>query len=420
MKKVILNVLVSVLFLFIAVNIVLIITNDNVKRSQYIESYKLVKHEDLKKSFTTKGVVKPEEEYSVPTQGKLGEISSVLVNKGDHVESGQALIEYNSEKIDQEILLLEQRIESLETQESMVDTEIADLQSQIDDLYTFEESQFNTEPEFDEEDNEDDDRALQMQEQQLNQAIQKKENEQQKLEQERLQVENQITMKESEKEAYTITSKLSGTVTEVNPYASGDGETVMTIRSDSPFLITGKLTEEEIIKVKEGQEIIAAPNVKPGQKHSGTIREIETTPLTEPSVDKATSYYTYTAELKEQSEELLAGFHTNVEIILEKKEDVVVIPTSYSKTLQKEKYVYVIEKGRLKRKAIKTGMIINGKQEITEGLAKNDRIIANPANLMRNNQEIFMPIEEKQVNKSSLKLYTKEQIARLIVNGMYR
>jgi HlyD family secretion protein len=409
MKKLTLISIVIVSLALVISNIVIIVSTDHIKRSKAMQEYTISSKGNLRKTLPTKGIVIPSNQYSIQYDKALGSIKEVTVEEGDTISTGDTLIEYNTSHIEDEIFSLESQVERLSSQLSKVESDIATLEQELyEPVYA--ELEMNEPVNVEQEDSAQNDHNVSIQ-------IGEKEYQVQEIESQIDETNQKIGRLQQDKEKYTITSKMDGTVTKVNPYAS-ENDLVVTIESNQPYLIEGKLSEKEVVKVQEGQKAIASAIVLPNQKNEGTVKELKMTPIGKPSVDDKESYYPFVLEMNEAVESWHHGYHVSVEVVLEERNGVVIISDSAIEKKADKAYVYVIKNGRLEKRIIHLGMKLNHRQEVVQGLEKGERIVSNVSEDLENKMEIFMPINHHYLEKKTMKTFTKEQTIRLIAKGL--
>lgn len=111
------------------------------------------------------------------------------------------------------------------------------------------------------------------------------------------------------------------------------------------------------------------------------------TGLTSPETGKQTmSSYTYKAALDTQND-LSPGFHVSLQVQLETKKGLTV-PRSSVVELNHEAFVYVEEKGKLRKQMIKTGSSDKDSIEVLEGLAAGQKVVEHPSNNTYDGMEV--------------------------------
>jgi HlyD family secretion protein len=281
--------------------------------------------------------------------------------------AGDILIEYQTGHIDAEIEGLEQQISRLTARLSSAESDLSSLEQQLSD------AKIDSTPDLFDTENNNNNIVNDNSEEVLSNQIGDKQDQIEDLNLQMDGIKLKITQLQGEKAKYTISSKMDGTVTEINPYPQSEKEAVVTINSNQPFLIEGKLSEKQAAKVKEGQKVIASANVLPDQKKEGTVKELKMDPIGVPSVEEKESFYPFRAEMIEADETWHHGYHISLDIVLEERNGVVVIPDSVIQKKAGKTNVYVIKNGRLEKREINLGLEVNNRNEVLQGLAIGER-----------------------------------------------
>jgi HlyD family secretion protein len=410
-KQTLIGIIITISLAIIIINISIILSTDHIERSKALNSYSNTENGDLKKLLSTKGVVIPSSNYSIQYDKSLGTISEVKVSEGDAIMAGDILIEYQTGHIDAEIEGLEQQISRLTARLSSAESDLSSLEQQLSD------AKIDSTPDLFDTENNNNNIVNDNSEEVLSNQIGDKQDQIEDLNLQMDGIKLKITQLQGEKAKYTISSKMDGTVTEINPYPQSEKEAVVSINSNQPFLIEGKLSEKQAAKVKEGQKVIASANVLPDQKKEGTVKELKMDPIGVPSVEEKESFYPFRAEMIEADETWHHGYHISLDIVLEERNGVVVIPDSVIQKKAGKTNVYVIKNGRLEKREINLGLEVNNRNEVLQGLAIGERIVNHPSKDLKDKMEIFMPINHRYVEKKTLKTFSNEQRVRLILRG---
>ncbi|MGE7595637.1 efflux RND transporter periplasmic adaptor subunit [Peribacillus frigoritolerans] len=387
----------------VIINVVIILSTDHINRSKAILEYTITDKGTLREVLLTKGIVIPAAHYSIKYDKTLGSIKEISVKEGDTVLEGDTLIEYNTSHIKNEILSLDQQLEKLSRQFSKAEADISTLEQQLNENVDVEEK-----------------KDIAQNYKNVSSQIDEKKYRIQEIEMQIDEINQKIKHLQLDKENYKITSKMAGTVTKVRPFAQSENDLVVSIESSQPYLIEGKLSEKEMVKVQEGQKVIASALVLPNQKKEGTVKELKMAPIGNPSVEDKESYYPFVLEMNKAVQNWHHGYHMNVEIVLEERNGIIIIPDS---TIQKEddkSYVYVIKNGRLEKRIIQLGMKLNHRQEVAKGLELGERIVSKSSKDLDNKMEIFMPINHFYLKKETMKTFTKDQTIRLVLKGLFQ
>jgi HlyD family secretion protein len=140
-------------------------------------------------------------------------------------------------------------------------------------------------------------------------------------------LQNQLTAAEKQLEDYKIYSSIDGTVTEVN-YSTGDsvksGDTLISIRDFNQMQFTIPIDELDIPKIKVGQEAAITIDALPETSQKPLTGEVIYKAM-EGTSTNGVATYDVTIKINE-TENLLAGMNANASIILNKAQNVSVVP----------------------------------------------------------------------------------------------
>lgn len=152
------------------------------------------------------------------------------------------------------------------------------------------------------------------------------------------QTKNKIADLQSDLEDYKIYSPINGIVNTLN-FKKGDtissGATLMTIVSTDKIAEI-KLNEVDIADVKVGQKAVLTFDALPGLKISGKVIQIN--PIGE--ISQGVVSYVVKIALQD-SKEVKIGMTVNADIVVQSKDNVLIIPNQAIRTDQDRKYVEV-------------------------------------------------------------------------------
>lgn len=139
------------------------------------------------------------------------------------------------------------------------------------------------------------------------------------------------------------------------------------------------VSEADIGKVKEGQEVTYALDGYPDREFKGTVSQVRLSPTTVSNVVT----YTVIVDVDNDDNTLKPGMTANVSIITSKKEDILCVPNialKFTPDLNGQKYkeqgIWILENGKPKRIEIETGVSDDNVTEIvSEEIYEGDKII---------------------------------------------
>ncbi|WP_203363326.1 RND transporter [Bacillus sp. REN10] len=412
-KKLKRNAVITGSVLFIAGNLYLTFKEDSkAERTQWVTEWNPIAIKDVVESFQTSGVITPAEVTPVYFNQDQGSFQKFLVEEGQVINASDPLFEYSSVDIERQLTKLE--AEKAETQQKItfVEQQISQFQGILNDL----ERETKKTNDKNNNENKDEDSGLSaitmMEKEIINQETEKK-----NLEEEVRKYEKLISQLESNKSNLVVKSDVEGVVKNIDEELKNP---LITIHSPNPA-VQGVLNEQQMRKVSEGLKIKAA--VTPlSLKMEGTISNLQKFPEQEPSV-KRKSLYPFTAQLNQTGDaptaDLLPGMKSNVTIITNEALQAITVPESSVVKTKKKSYVYVLnKKGLIEKRPIEKGLLVNGVQEVKNGLKKGEIIITDPSKLQTTKAHFTTSVQKDLLQKKALKkLSTKERI-KFILTGI--
>jgi RND family efflux transporter MFP subunit len=173
-----------------------------------------------------------------------------------------------------------------------------------------------------------------------------------------------------QKEAAVISSPFAGTVASVEAVEgqlAGAGSLVSVVNSDK-LKLQVQVGEANIGRLKKGGEMtVAVPAA--GGEYRGLITSIA------PQADSRTRAYPVTLEITNEDKALKGGMYGEVQLVVETREDVVVVPQQAILDQGAKKVVYVVENGQARMKEVRVGLTLGDRAEIIEGLQAGEALV---------------------------------------------
>ncbi|EOP67823.1 MULTISPECIES: efflux RND transporter periplasmic adaptor subunit [Bacillus cereus group] len=328
------------------------------------------------------GQVKPgniESFYADPTKGKVKDIA---VKEGQEVEKGTKLFSYDNEEINLQMKQaeLDQKMASMRYDQGK--KKIDSLKNQIKKAKDSGAGKEVTDP---------------LEEQVSELEIQQKTTE---LEKEKGQLQSQQLKKKQDE--LTIYSNFAGVVQKLDKDAAqsstqamgGQGKSFLQIASKDPFQIQGTLTELQKSQIQKDQTFTATAKANNKKKWTGKITEISEFPTSAEMAQAASvgegtqnmSQYTYKASLDGQ-EGLSSGYHVSLQVNLENKK-MIAVPSKSIIEKSGNLFVYVEDKGKLRKQNVKKGSTDGDWTEILEGVTVGQKVVKNPSDNVYDGMEV--------------------------------
>lgn len=191
------------------------------------------------------------------------------------------------------------------------------------------------------------------------------------------QVKSQL---DSQKAAYrntmtntVLTAPVSGVVTARN-YDPGDmtGQLpVLTIGQISPAVkVVINVNETDIASIAKGTPVSVSFDAFPGETFEGKITRLS------PSVDTSTRTFPAEVQIANKGERIKPGMFARVEILLGKRDNVVVPDRAVVKqTGSANKYVYTYSNGTVAFRKVELGQRIDDSFELLSGISDGDTVV---------------------------------------------
>ncbi|KPK98060.1 MAG: hypothetical protein AMJ90_10035 [candidate division Zixibacteria bacterium SM23_73_2] len=307
------------------------------------------------------GTLVPKNEIAVKSKIS-GIVKKVFVEIGDKVKKGDPLIDISPSPTPLEFAEAKRNV-------GMVEVAFQNSQKEYQRAKTLLEKNLISEEDFDQKKKSFDEAKLRLQ-----------------LGQEKLSLieEGKIQIAEKKIES-VIKSPITGTVLErkvnegdpVVPLTSyQEGTELMTMAYMDDLVFKGTVDEIDVGKLNEGMNAEIKVGAIPNDTVEGVLYKIS------PKAKKEENATLFDVELKitRRGERMLrAGYSANADIIINKKEDILLIPERLVEF--KEDSVFVEIKGtngEVTKKPIKTGLSDGMNIEVTEGLEEGDQIVQRP------------------------------------------
>ena len=316
------------------------------------------------------GTVTANSEQYVYYDATKGDLESVLVNVGDQVTVGQALVQYKSAEA-------QANYDAAVRAVNKADRQIYDLQT---NGATVEKTG----------DEETDNKSLASAQRTVDSQLAD-------LRDARSDAVDNMNKAQALLNAATVTSTVEGTVVEVNRDVSksttGTNQTLVHIVSNGSLQIKGELSEYNLANLSVGQEVSITSKVYPDKKWTGKISYISNYPKdgqqassTNTGGAASSAKYPFTIDITSEIGDLKQGFSVSVEVKNNTKG--ILVPASSIISDGDKNYVWTVEKGKAKKVEVTLGNADAENQEISSGLTKDSKVITNPTDSLKDGQEV--------------------------------
>ncbi|MDM5328221.1 efflux RND transporter periplasmic adaptor subunit [Neobacillus sp. CF12] len=334
-----------------------------------------MKEEEISSLLMIPGTVKLEEEQIIYASPENGELKELLVVEGQAVTKGTVVAKFQNPQLDLEVEQNKLSIESANLKINQLDKQLKllkDKEKTIADQVGKEEAKKQLDPEYEQ---------LEMEKKLANLELK--------------QTTLQKYMIDKRLSELEIISTIDGVVLSVNkPDSSsmeaGMAKPIIHIGKLDAMVATGLLSEFDTLKVNNGQKVILRSDAVPEQEWQGEIIKISLLPeqnQTDLQSGSQPVQYPVTMKITGDLKALKPGFQVIMEIETDKKLANVLSIDSLQDDGD-QPYVFIIKDGKAKKKTVKTGITSGTKIEIVEGISKEDTIIINGPDSLKNGMEV--------------------------------
>lgn len=328
-----------------------------------------LKEEEITDKVLTQGTLKLAEEQTVYYSPEKGEIAEILVNEGDDIERGKALLTYKNDQ-----LTLEQRQNELEQQSGILQSNsLREQHKEIDKQIEEDKENKMLQEEHDQ---------IKLQQQQANIEL-----EQLKLQKET--INQQIA-------DLKVVSDITGKVVEVNEQAAFtsnqmEQQPLIRIGSLDQLIVEGSVSEYDALNIKDGQTVTLTSDAIPDESWTGTVSHISYLPndTGEMGMDDGTTgvQYPVTVTVDDKDIGLKPGFQMTMEIKTDEHK-ANTLPITAVQQEEDDNYVYVVVEGKAERREVKVGTASLKTIEISDGITDKDQVIIDPAENIKDGMDV--------------------------------
>ena len=353
-----------------AIGTILLFNGNNVADKEKTIQVQKVREGSVASSVLLSGNIAATNEQYVYYDSTKGDLDSVLVNVGDKVTAGQALVQYKS-------------VEAQAAYDTAVRA-LNKIDRQIYDLKTYGTTIETTG------DAATDDKTTASAQRSVDSQLKD-------LQDNRADAEANVNKAQAQLNATTVTSANDGTVVEVNRDVSksttGANQTLVHIVNNGNLQVKGELSEYNLANLSIGQEVTITSKVYPDKKWTGKISYISNYPKDNQNTAAASAgnassgaKYPYTVDITSEIGDLKQGFSINIEV--KNKTRGILVPVSSIVSESNKSYIWTIEKGTAKKVQVTLGNADAKHQEISSGLTKDSKVITNPTDSLKDGQEV--------------------------------
>jgi membrane fusion protein, multidrug efflux system len=183
-----------------------------------------------------------------------------------------------------------------------------------------------------------------------------------------------------------IKSPFKGVITDLTVYTNGtvvaSGASVISLMDYSIMTMEVNLPEKYISDVSIDQSVRIMNYTLPKDTLKGIVKELS------PAISTETRTFKGIVEVSNPELKLRPGMFAKADIVLARKDSVVVIPKDIIISNQRGKSVFIVDNGTAIEKRITLGYETQNEVEITSGLKKNDRLVIKGFETLKNRSKV--------------------------------
>ena len=188
----------------------------------------------------------------------------------------------------------------------------------------------------------------------------------------------------------TIYSPIEGIVTQIDSPVAGVNITPataeFTIADPNSVIFEANVDEVDIGQVKVGQKSSILLDAYPDEEIEVEVKKID---FTATATSGGGTAFKVEFRLPENIEEKFKlGMNGDIDIILEKKEDILVVPAASVFSRKDRRYVWVAANGKLERREVKIGLESDTQIEVIDGLAEGEIIVSQDVSKVKEGQQV--------------------------------
>lgn len=195
------------------------------------------------------------------------------------------------------------------------------------------------------------------------------------------QAEGRVRQAQAKLEELRISAPFQGRVglRQVSPGALVQpGTTVTTLDDISRVRVEFAVPEVHLARLRTGSPVIAATAAYGDRRFEGRVAVVDT------RIDPATRSVRVISEFDNPDEALKPGMFLTVELVLDRRDDTLLIAEEAIDPVGDRAFVFVVRNGRARRQEVKLGLRLPGEVEVREGLAADEPVVVRGVQRLRN------------------------------------
>lgn len=183
-----------------------------------------------------------------------------------------------------------------------------------------------------------------------------------------------------------VRTPFKGIITDLPAITNGtqvnNGTAVFSLMDYSTMMLEVNLPEKNINDIAIDQLVKIMNYTLPDDTLEGKIKEIS------PAISTETRTFKTVISVDNGSLKLRPGMFVKADIVMARRDSVIVIPKNIIVSNQRGKSVFIVDKGTAEEKRITIGFENQNEVEVTSGLKKNDRLVTKGFETLKNRSKV--------------------------------
>lgn len=184
----------------------------------------------------------------------------------------------------------------------------------------------------------------------------------------------------------SVRAPFKGAITDLPAITNGTqvstGTAIVSLMDYSTMTVEVNLPEKYINEVAIEQAVRIMNYTLPNDTLTGNVKELS------PAISTETRTFKGVVQVANPELKLRPGMFAKADIILARKDSVIVIPKEIIISSQRGKSVFIVDNGTATEKRITIGYENQNEAEITSGLKKNDRLVIKGFETLKNRSKV--------------------------------
>jgi len=187
-------------------------------------------------------------------------------------------------------------------------------------------------------------------------------------------------------EKMKIVAPFDGVITDLPYYTQGikipSGQLVVQIMDFDRLYMEVNLPAKDLTRLEIGQNARITNYTKPGEVLEGKISQLS------PAVDSNTRTFKSVILIENPERILRPGMFVKSDIVIAKKDDVIVVPKNLILSRREGKTVFIIKKGAARKRILTLGLENPDEVEVIEGLKVDERLVVKGYETLRHKSKV--------------------------------